>query len=131
MVAKATIRNIYNEHSLRNTSSSRYSPYSFGGREGILMGSRVSVEMYLCAFYLGKWEPDENVEDAYHRALKVTPDQFHDLRKDDDGAMQEKHADAIHRHWLSSGPAGSLIQAASLRLRPVKEARKGGMRFPA
>jgi hypothetical protein len=37
------------------------------------------------------------VKDAYHRALKITPDQFQDMRKDDDGALQEKHADAIDR----------------------------------
>jgi hypothetical protein len=33
------------------------------------------------------------VKGAHHRALNMTPDQFHDMRKDDDGAMQEKHAD--------------------------------------
>jgi hypothetical protein len=63
----------------------------------MLMGTRASVEMYLCAFHIEKWEPDESVEDAYHRALNIAPDQFHDMRKDDDGAMQENHADAIHR----------------------------------
>jgi hypothetical protein len=37
---------------------------------------RASVEMYPCAFHLGKWEPDESVEDACHRALNVTDDSF-------------------------------------------------------
>jgi hypothetical protein len=58
----------------------------------MLMGTRASVEMYLCAFHLGKWEADESVEDAYHRALNITLDQFHDINR----AIQEKHADAIH-----------------------------------
>jgi hypothetical protein len=68
----------------------------------MLMSTRASVEMYLCAFHLGKWEPDESVEDAYHRALNITPDQFHDMRKDDDG-IREKHADAIHRMYEVAG----------------------------
>jgi hypothetical protein len=67
------------------------------------MGTRASIEMYLCAFHVGKWEPDESVEDAYHRALNITPDQFHGMRKDDGGAMQEKHADAIHRMYEVAG----------------------------
>jgi hypothetical protein len=29
-----------------------------------------------------------SVEDAYHRALNMTLDQFHDMRKDDNGAVQ-------------------------------------------
>jgi hypothetical protein len=100
----------------------------------MLMGTRASVEMYLCAFHLGKWEPDESVEDAYHRALNITPDQFHDMRKDDDGAMQEKHADAIHRMYEVAGlnlKTATEVEKALLRLRLVAEARKGGMRFPA
>jgi hypothetical protein len=79
------------------------------------------------------WEPDESVEDAYHRALNITPDQFHDMRKDDDGAIQEKHADAIHRMYEVAGlnlKTATEAEKASLRLRPVAEARKGGMRFP-
>jgi hypothetical protein len=51
------------------------------------VGTKASVEMYLCTFHLGKREPDESVEDAYHRALNITPDQFHDMRKDDDSAI--------------------------------------------
>jgi hypothetical protein len=97
------------------------------------MGTRSSVEMYLCAFHLGKWEPDESVKDAYHRALNITPDQFHDTRKDD-GGMQEKHADAIHRMYEVAGlnlKTATEAEKASLRLRLVAEARKGGMRFPA
>ena len=97
------------------------------------MGTRSSVEMYLCAFHLGKWEPDESVEDAYHRALDITPDQFH-TRKDDGGAMQEKHADAIRRMYEVAGlnlKIATAAEKASLRLRLVAEARKGGMRFTA
>jgi hypothetical protein len=36
------------------------------------MSAKPSVEMYLCAFRLGKWEADESVEEAYHRALDIT-----------------------------------------------------------
>jgi hypothetical protein len=95
---------------------------------------RVSVEMYLCAFHLGKWEPDESVEDAYHRALDITDDQFRRMRMDDSGSLQEKHADAIDRMY---GVAGLNLETATeaekalLRLRLIAEARKGGMRFPA
>jgi uncharacterized protein (DUF2461 family) len=98
------------------------------------MGTRALVEMYLCAFHVGKWEPDESVEDAYRRALNITPDQFHDMRKVDDDAMQERHADAIHRMYAVAGlnlKTATEAQKTSLRLRLVAEARKGGMRFPA
>ena len=98
------------------------------------MGTRASVEMYLCAFHVGKWEPDESVEDAYRRALNITSNQFHDMRKDDDGAMQEKHAEAIHRMYEVAGlnlKTATEAEKASLRLRLVAEARKSGMRFPA
>jgi hypothetical protein len=98
----------------------------------MLMSTRASVEMYLCAFHLGKWEPDESVEDAYRRALNITPNQFHD--RDDDGAMQEKHAEAIHRMYEVAGlnlKTATEAEKASLRLRLVAEARKSGMRFPA
>jgi hypothetical protein len=98
------------------------------------MSARASVEMYLCAFHLGKWEPDESVEDAYHRALNITPDQFLGVRKDDDGTMQEMHADAILRMYEVAGlnlKTATEAEKASLRLRLVAEARKGGMRFPA
>jgi hypothetical protein len=90
--------------------------------------------MYLCAFHLGKWEPDESVEDAYHRALEIAPDQFHDMRGDDGGALQEKYADAIDRMYEVAGlnvKTATEAEKASLRLRLVAEARKGGMRFPA
>jgi hypothetical protein len=93
--------------------------------------AKASVEMYLCAFHVGKWEPDESVVDAYHRALNITPD--HIPRADDD-AMQEKHADAIHRMYEVAGlnvKTATEAERASLRLRLVAEARKGGMRFPA
>jgi hypothetical protein len=90
--------------------------------------------MYLCAFHVGKWEPDESVEDAYRRALNVTDDQFRRMQRDDGGALQEKHADAIHRMYEVGGlnlKTATEVEKASLRLRLVAEARKGGMRFPA
>jgi len=90
--------------------------------------------MYLCAFHLGKWEADESVEDAYHRALDITPAQFHLMRRDDNGALQEKHADAIHRMYEAAGvnlKTATEGEKTSLRMRLVDEARKGGMRFPA
>ena len=67
------------------------------------MGIKPSIEMYLCAFHLGKWEADESVEDAYHRALNITDDQFRSMRRDDGGALQEKHADAIDRMYEVAG----------------------------
>jgi hypothetical protein len=92
--------------------------------------------MYLCAFHLGKWEPDESVEDAYHRALNITVDQFRRMQRDDGGALQEKHADAIDRMYDYEVAGLNLktateAQKASLRLQLTAEARKGGMRFPA
>ena len=98
------------------------------------MSTKASVEMYLCAFHLGKWESDESVKDAYHRALDITADQFHQMRRDDCGALQEKHADAIHRMYGAAGvnlTTATEAEKASLRLRLRDEARKGGMRFPA
>ena len=97
------------------------------------MSSKSSVEMYLCAFHLGKWEADESVEDAYHRALDVTAAQFHRMRRDDYGTLQEKHADAIHRMYEAGGVnlrTASEGEKSSLRMRLMEEARKGGMRFP-
>jgi hypothetical protein len=52
------------------------------------MGIRASVEMYLCAF-VGKWEPDESVEDAYHRALNISDDHFRHMRRDDGGHCEK------------------------------------------
>ncbi len=98
------------------------------------MNTKPSVEMYLCAFHLGKWEADESVEDAYHRALDITAAQFHRMRSDDNGALQEKHADAIHRMYEAAGvnlKTASEGEKASQRMRLMNEARKGGMRFPA
>jgi hypothetical protein len=98
------------------------------------MSTKASVEMYLCAFHLGKWEADESVEDAYHRALNITAAQFHRMRMDNNGALQEKHADAIHRMYEAAGvdlTTATEAEKASLRLRLMDEARKGGMRFPA
>jgi hypothetical protein len=93
-----------------------------------------SVEMCLCAFHLGKWEADESVEDAYHRALEITTDQFLRMRNDDYGALQEKHADAIHRMYEVAGvdpKTATDSEKAALRMRLMNEARKGGMRFPS
>jgi len=98
------------------------------------MRIKPSVEMCLCAFHLGKWEADESVEDAYQRALDITAAQFHHMRRDDSGALQEKHADAIHRMYEAAGvnlKTASEGAKASLRMRLIDEARRGGMRFPA
>jgi hypothetical protein len=98
------------------------------------MGTRASVEMYLCAFHVGKWESDESVEDAYHRALNITDNQFRRMKRDDNGALQEKHADAIDRMYEAAGlnlKTATEADKALLRLRLMGEARKGGMRFPA
>jgi hypothetical protein len=98
------------------------------------MGTRASVEMYLCAFHVGKWEPDESVEDAYHRALNISDDQYRRMNRDNGGALQEKHADAIDRMYEVAGlnlKTATQAEKASLRLRLMTEARKGGMRFPA
>jgi hypothetical protein len=98
------------------------------------MGTRASVEMYLCAFHVGKWEPDESVEDAYRRALSISDDQYRRMHTDNGGALQEKHADAIDRMYEVAGlnlKTATEAEKASLRLRLVAEARKGGMRFPA
>jgi hypothetical protein len=98
------------------------------------MNMKPSVEMCLCAFHLGKWEADESVEDAYHRALDITATQFNRMRRDDSGALQEKHADAIHRMYEAAGvnpKTATEGEKASLRMRLMNEARKAGMRFPA
>jgi pyrroloquinoline quinone (PQQ) biosynthesis protein C len=98
------------------------------------MNTKPSVEMYLCAFHLGRWEADESVEDAYHRALDVTAAQFQRMRKDGNGALQEKHVDAIHRMYEAAGvnlKTATESEKTSLRTRLMNEARKGGMRFPA
>ena len=98
------------------------------------MSTKPSVEMYLCAFHLGKWELDESVEDAYHRALDITADQFHRMLRDDYDALQEKHAKAVYRTYEATGVdlmTATEGEKASLRMRLIDEARKGGMRFPA
>ena len=79
-------------------------------------------------------ESDESVVEAYHRALNVTAAQFHRMRMDNDGALQEKHADAIHHMYEAAGlnlMTATEAEKASLRLRLIDEARKAGMRFPA
>ena len=98
------------------------------------MGIKPSVEIYLCAFHLGKWHADESVEEAYHRALGITAAQFHRMQRDDDGALQEKHTDAIHRMYEAAGvnlKTATEAEKTSLRTRLINEARKGGMRLPA
>jgi hypothetical protein len=95
---------------------------------------RPSVEMYLCAFHVGKWQLDESVEEAYHRALDVTAAQFRQMRRDDCSVLREKHTDAIHRMYETAGVnprTATEGEKASLRTRLMDEARKGGMRFPA
>ena len=98
------------------------------------MNTKPSVEMYLCAFHLGRWETDESVQDAYHRALGITPAQFQRMRSDDNGALQAKHADAVHRMYEAAGVnlrTATEGEKDSLCRRLMDEARKGGMRFPA
>lgn len=97
------------------------------------MSIKPSVETCLCAFHLGKWEADESVEDAYHRALDITAAQFHYMRRQDYAALQERHADAIHRMYEAAGvnlKTATESEKAALRMRLIDEARKGGMRFP-
>ena len=67
------------------------------------MSIKPSVEVCLCAFHLGKWELDESVEDAYHRALDITPDQFHQMVEDDYGALKERHDRALYRMYKTAG----------------------------
>jgi hypothetical protein len=98
------------------------------------MNIKPSVEMYLCAFHLGKWEADESVEDAYHRALDITAAQFHRMRREDCGALQERHTDAIHRMYEAAGvnlKTATESEKAGLWMRLMDEARKAGMRFPS
>jgi hypothetical protein len=98
------------------------------------MGIKPAIEMYLCAFHLGKWETDESVEEAYHRALGITAAQFHRMQRDNDGALQAKHADAIHRMYEAGGvnlKTATEGERASLLTRLIEEARRGGMRLPA
>src|SRR5712675_3038763 len=78
-----------------------------------------SVGMYLCAFHLGKWEADESVVDAYHRALEITAAQFHRMQGNDCGDLQERHAAAINR----------LYEAAGVNLTIATEAEKASLRM--
>ncbi len=98
------------------------------------MSIKPSVEMYLCAFHLGKWEADESVVEAYHRALDITAAQFHRMQRNDCGDLQERHAAAINRLYEAAGvnlTTATEAEKASLRMRLMDEARKCGMRFPA
>jgi hypothetical protein len=93
-----------------------------------------SVGMYLCAFHVGRWEPDESVVDAYHRALDITAVQFHRMLRDDFSALKEKHADAIYKMMVDRGVDLMTCSEAEkdvLWLTLVEEARNGGMRLPA
>ncbi|HWN49811.1 MAG TPA: hypothetical protein VNO18_08295 [Xanthobacteraceae bacterium] len=93
-----------------------------------------SVGMYLCAFHVGRWEPDESVVDAYHRALDITAVQFHRMLRDDFSALKEKHADAVYKMMVDRGVdlmTCSEAEKEMLWLTLVEEARKGGMRLPA
>lgn len=93
-----------------------------------------SVEMYLCAFHVGRWEADESVADAYHRALDITAAEFHRLVQDDCSVLKEKHTGALCKMMADRGVAVktcSEAQKAPLWVTLVDEARKGGMRFPA
>src|SRR5258708_25557138 len=107
-------------------SFSRYRPL-VGWPRGHPMSIKPSVEMYLCAFHLGKWEADESVVDAYHRALDITAAQFHRMQREYYGALQEKHADAIFKMYEAAGVdlmTATEIEKASLSMRLVNEARK-------
>jgi hypothetical protein len=56
------------------------------------------------------------------------------MQRDDYGALEERHADAIHRMYEAAGVnprTAAEAEKASLRLRLMDEARKGGMRLPA
>jgi hypothetical protein len=43
------------------------------------------------------------VEDAYHRPLDIPAAQFHRMRRDDCGALRDKHADAIYAMYEAAG----------------------------
>ena len=69
-----------------------------------------------------------------HHKRRCKAAQFRGMRKADCGALQEKHADAIHRMYEAAGvnlKTASEGEKASLRTRLIDQARKGGMRFPA
>jgi hypothetical protein len=93
-----------------------------------------SVGMYLCAFHVGRWEPDESVADAYHRALDITAVQFHRMLRNDFSALKEKHTDAVYKMMVDRGVdlmTCSEAEKGVLWLTLVEEARNGGMRLPA
>jgi len=58
--------------------------YPTGAQRGRVtsMSPEPSIEMYVCAFHLGKWEADESVLDAYYRALDITAAQFDQMRRE-------------------------------------------------
>ncbi len=85
------------------------------------------------SFHVGKWEADESVLDAYHRALDITAVQFHRMLRDDFSALKEKYADAVYRMMMDRGVdlmTCSEAEKEVLWFTLVEEARKGG-RLPA
>src|SRR5712671_7250009 len=85
-----------------------------------------SVGMYLCAFHVGKWEADESVVDAYHRALDITAVQFHRMLRADFSALKEN----VYKMMTDRGidlTTCSEAEKEVLWLTLVEEARKGGM----
>ena len=92
-----------------------------------------SVGMYLCAFHVGKWEADESVVDAYHRALDVTAVQFHRMLREDFSVLKAKHTDAVYKMMVDRGVdlmTCSEAEKEALWFTLVEEARNGGMRLP-
>jgi hypothetical protein len=56
------------------------------------------------------------------------------MQRGDGGALRENHADAVDRMYEVAGlkpKTATETEKASLLLRLIDEARKGGMRFPA
>jgi hypothetical protein len=94
------MKNTYYEHALWNAAFPIW-PVHWGAERAIdgHQGFGRNVYVYPCAFHVGKWEPDESVEDAYRRALNITDDQLRRMQRDDDSALAEKHAAAIDRMY--------------------------------
>jgi hypothetical protein len=89
--------------------------------------------MYLCAFHMGKWQADESVTEAYHRALDITAAQFHRMLRDDFSALKEMHADVVCKMMVGRGldlMTCSEAEKEALWHTLVEEARNGGMRLP-
>jgi hypothetical protein len=94
------------------------------------MGTRASVELYLCAFRLGKCLT--RAERTHITALNIIDDQFRRMHSDDGGALQARRCD--DRMYEVAGldlKTDTEAEKASLRLVLIEEARKAGVRFPA